>query len=256
MCLIVGWLQFGINQCLQQIGVFFYFDYWYVILGQLFEVCFVQVVQVIVEQVFGNVFCCFQVFFVVDKVCYLFCQYVLGVWCFIVVFVFFFQGIDFCNVYKGEEFEEVIDISICGVNLELVEFVWIGFFWIQLYGVVFGFIEFGVVCFGDQWYGQVKYLVLMQMMGQIDVGGDVVLLVRIVDLQCYVVQFVQVGKVVILQQIVREFGKGDILIVMIQMLFYCFFVDYLVDREVFIDIVQEGQYVYVVKLVIVICCDC
>lgn len=88
-----------------------------------------------------------------NQVCYLFGQYILCVWCFIVVFIFFFQGIDFFNVYKSEEFQEVINIGICGVNLELVEFVWIGFFWIQLDSVVFGFIEFCVVSFGDQWNG-------------------------------------------------------------------------------------------------------
>lgn len=42
---------------------------------------------------------------------------------------------------------------------------------------------------------------------------------------------------------------------MVQMLFYCFFVDYLINGKMFIDIVQESQYIYVVELVIVIGCD-
>lgn len=42
---------------------------------------------------------------------------------------------------------------------------------------------------------------------------------------------------------------------MVEMLFNCFFVDYLVNGEVFVNIVQEGQYIYIVELVIVVCCD-
>ena len=92
----------------------------------------------------------------------------------------------------------------------------------------------------------------MQTTGQIDAGGDVAPLVRTADLQRHAVQLVQAGKVVTLQQIVRELGKGDTLIVTIQTLLHRFFVDHLVNREVFTDIAQEGQHVHAAKPVIVI----
>ena len=187
-----------------------------------------------------------------NKARHLLCQHVLGARRFTAVFVFFFQGIDLRNVHKGEEFEEAIDISIRGVDPELVEFVRTGFLRIQPHGAAFGFTEFGAVRFGDQRYGQAKHLVLMQTTGQIDAGGDVAPLVRAADLQRHAVQLIQAGKVVTLQQIVRELGKGDTLIVTIQTLLHRFFVDHLVNREVFTDIAQEGQHVHAAKPVIVI----
>ncbi|MNL56878.1 hypothetical protein D3C87_1804000 [compost metagenome] len=65
-------------------------------------------------------------------------------------------------------------------------------------------------------------------------------------------QFIQTGKVITLQQVVREFGKGDALIVTVQTLLDRFFVDHLIDGEVLADVAQKGQHVHVAKPVIVI----
>ena len=187
-----------------------------------------------------------------DQARHLLCQHVLGARRFTAVFVFFFQSIDLRHVHKGEELEEAIDISIRGVDPELVEFVRTGFLRIQPHGAAFGFTEFGAVCFGDQRNRQAKHLVLVQATGQIDTGGDVAPLVGAADLQRYAVQLVQAGKVVPLQQVVGELGKGDTLIVTIQTLLHRFFVNHLVNREVFTDIAQEGQHVHAAKPVIVV----
>ncbi|MNE74712.1 hypothetical protein D3C80_1708080 [compost metagenome] len=95
----------------------------------------------------------------------------------------------------------------------------------------------------------------MQTTGQVDTGGDVTPLIGAADLQRHAVQFIQTGKVITLQQVVREFGKGDALIVAVQTLFDRFLVDHLIDGEVLADVTQEGQHIHVAKPVIVIRCN-
>ena len=116
-------------------------------------------------------------------------------------FCLLLQGIDFRNVHKGEEFEEAIDISIRGVDPELVKFVRTGFSSDPATRRRLRFYRIVSCRFGDQRYGQAKHLVLMQTTGQIDAGGDVAPLVRAANLQRHAVQLVQAGKVVTLQQI-------------------------------------------------------
>ena len=179
-------------------------------------------------------------------------QHVLGTRRFTAVLIFLFQRIDLCNVHEGEELQEAVNIGIRGVDPELIEFVRAGFLRIEPYRAAFGFTEFSPVGFGDQRNGQTKHLVLMQATGQIDTGSNVTPLVRTANLQADAVQFVQTGEVVALQQVIREFSKGDTLIVTVQALFYRFFVNHLVNREVFADVTQEGQHVHAAKPVVVI----
>ena len=179
-------------------------------------------------------------------------QHILGARRFTAVFVFFFQGVDFSHVHKGEELQEAINVSIRGVDPELVELVRAGFLRIQPHRAAFSFTKFGAVGFGDQRYGQAKDLVLVQTTGQVDTGGNVAPLVRTADLQRHAVQLVQAGKVVTLQQVVGELGKRDALVVAVETLLHRFFVDHLVYREVLADITQEGQHVHAAKPVVVI----
>ena len=92
----------------------------------------------------------------------------------------------------------------------------------------------------------------MQATGQIDTRSNVAPLVRTANLQRNTVQFVQAGKVITLQQVVRKLGKRDPLIVTVQTLLHRFFVDHLVNGEVFADITQESQYIHTAKPVIVV----
>ena len=65
-------------------------------------------------------------------------------------------------------------------------------------------------------------------------------------------QFVQASKVIALQQVIGELGKGNTLIVTVQALLHRFFVNHLVNREVLANITQEGQHVHAAKPVIVV----
>ncbi len=179
-------------------------------------------------------------------------QHVLRTWRGAAVFIFFFQRVDLFHAQEGEELQEAIDVSIRGVDPELIELVWAGFLRIQPDCAAFGFTEFGPVRFGDQRNGQAKDLILMQTTGQIDTGGDVAPLIRTTNLQRHTVQLVQAGEVITLQQIIGELGKGDALIVTVQTLLHRFFVDHLVNREVLADITQEGQHVHAAKPVVVV----
>ena len=65
-------------------------------------------------------------------------------------------------------------------------------------------------------------------------------------------QLVQTGKVITLQQVVGELGKGDTLVVTVQTLLHGLFVNHLVNREVLADVAQEGQHVHAAKPVVVV----
>ncbi|CAH0287512.1 hypothetical protein SRABI106_03432 [Rahnella aquatilis] len=65
-------------------------------------------------------------------------------------------------------------------------------------------------------------------------------------------QIVEGGKIVTLQQVVREFSEGDTTVITVQTLFHRFFIDHLVNREVLTDITQESQHVHAAEPVIVI----
>ena len=92
----------------------------------------------------------------------------------------------------------------------------------------------------------------MQTTRQIDTRRDVAPLVRAANLQADAVQFIQAGKVITLQQVVGELGKGDALVVTVQTLLHRFFVNHLVNGEVFANVAQEGQHVHAAKPVIVV----
>ncbi len=179
-------------------------------------------------------------------------QHVLRARRFTAVLVFFFQGIDLFNIHKGEELQEAVNVRISSVDPELVEFVRAGFLRIEPYRAAFGFTEFGAVGFGDQRNGQTEYLILVQTTGQVDTGRDVPPLVRTANLQGDAMQFIQAGEVIALQQVIGEFGKRDALIVTVKTLLHRFFVDHLVDGEMFADITQEGQHVHAAEPVIVV----
>ena len=92
----------------------------------------------------------------------------------------------------------------------------------------------------------------MEATGQIDTGGDVTPLVGTANLQRDAVQLVQAGEVIPLQQVVGELRERDTLIVTVKTLLYCFFVNHLVNREVFADVTQERQHVHATKPVVVV----
>ncbi len=58
-------------------------------------------------------------------------------------FIFFFGALICFNIHKSEEFQEAINIGICGVNPELGEFVRAGFLRIK-----YGYWTFGAVAVG------------------------------------------------------------------------------------------------------------
>ena len=179
-------------------------------------------------------------------------QYILGARCFTAVFIFFFQGVDLFNAHKCEELQEAVNVGIRSVNPELVEFVRAGFLRIQPDCAAFSFTKFGAVCFGDQRNGQAKHLILMQTTGQVDTRSDVTPLVRTTNLQHHTVLFVQTGEVITLQQVVGKLSERNPLIFTVETLLNRFFVDHLVNGEVFANIAQEGQHIHIAEPVIVV----
>ena len=96
------------------------------------------------------------------------------------------------------------------------------------------------------------YVFLVEAAGEVDTRRDVAPLIRAADLQLAAIAFVQLGKVVALQQTVGKLGVGNALFVAADALLNRFLLDHGIDREVLADVAQELQCAHAAKPVVVI----
>ncbi|MFM1944721.1 MAG: hypothetical protein RI897_3703 [Verrucomicrobiota bacterium] len=148
---------------------------------------------------------------------------------------------DLILVEEGEELEVADDVTVVGIDPELVELVDGSFAGVEPDGAADGFAELAAIGIGDEGEDEAVGLSAEAFTAEVDAGGDIAPLVGSADLEFAIVVAAEDVEVEGLEQHVTELGIADTGFAVFHAGADAFFGDHHIDGEVFAGIAEEFE---------------